>query len=77
MHPRNINRIDDAIKSQDDDDSSYIITALNKTGYDLDDVSVLTCIPKFRLIAICQNRTIPTDHEKMLLSSVLPLDNLK
>jgi hypothetical protein len=70
MKPRKSKNIADAIKFQEETEHPLMV-ALNKTGYDLDDVSVLTCIPKLRLREICKGR-VPTERENMLLKGSLP-----
>jgi hypothetical protein len=72
MHPKHINHLEDAVKIKDENFKNSIFDALNRTGYDLEDLSALTCISKFRLLTLCNNDIEPTSHERYLISSVLP-----
>lgn len=71
MHPKNDKRISDAIKSESYDITNPILKALSTTGYDLEDLSALTCINKIRLKKLCYYDLIPTEHEKSSIKMVL------
>ena len=72
MHPRNNKRVSDAIKSETEISLNPILLSINKTGYELDDISALTCIVKSRLWQLVYNDIQPTEHEISLLKMILP-----
>jgi hypothetical protein len=77
MHPRKPTKLSDAIKIEKEIETHPFLVALNATGYDLDDVVALTCIPKRRLMEICYRGGSPSDHENLLLNITIPSYNYK
>lgn len=69
MHPKK-NHPNEYIKIQSDEDHP-LVRAMNRTGYGLEDVSALSCIPTIRLRKII-NGDEPSKQEKECLEAVLP-----
>lgn len=68
MHPKS-NHQSEYVKTIETAPSrSPLVRLLNQTGLDVEDLSVVSCIKRYRLDQICRDNLMPTKNEIQLLA---------